>query len=88
VSHAAVLGFIAFALIHAAVAYAGHETVLAFVILQSAMMFCFAWWLQLNAMAMEPLGHIAGTASSVQGFVTTIGAALIGAFIASSSTAR
>jgi DHA1 family bicyclomycin/chloramphenicol resistance-like MFS transporter len=82
VSHAALLGFIAFALIHAAVAYAGHETVLAFVILQSAMMFCFGLvGSNFNAMAMEPLGHIAGTASSVQGFVTTIGAALIGAFI-------
>jgi DHA1 family bicyclomycin/chloramphenicol resistance-like MFS transporter len=27
---------------------------------------------------MEPLGHIAGTASSVQGFVTSIGGALVG----------
>jgi DHA1 family bicyclomycin/chloramphenicol resistance-like MFS transporter len=27
---------------------------------------------------MEPLGHIAGTGSSVQGLVTTIGGALIG----------
>jgi DHA1 family bicyclomycin/chloramphenicol resistance-like MFS transporter len=32
-------------------------------------------------MAMEPLGHIAGTASAVQGFVTTFGGALIGFFI-------
>ena len=31
-----------------------------------------------GAMAMEPLGHIAGTASSVQGFTTTVGGALIG----------
>ena len=31
-----------------------------------------------GAMAMEPLGHIAGTASSVQGFVTTVGGALVG----------
>ena len=31
-----------------------------------------------GALAMEPLGHIAGTASSVQGLVRTIGGALIG----------
>jgi DHA1 family bicyclomycin/chloramphenicol resistance-like MFS transporter len=31
-----------------------------------------------GALAMEPLGHVAGTASSVQGTITTIGGALIG----------
>jgi DHA1 family bicyclomycin/chloramphenicol resistance-like MFS transporter len=31
-----------------------------------------------GALSMEPLGHIAGTASSVQGLITTIGGALIG----------
>jgi DHA1 family bicyclomycin/chloramphenicol resistance-like MFS transporter len=31
-----------------------------------------------GAMAMDPLGHVAGTASSVQGFVSTVGGALIG----------
>jgi MFS transporter, DHA1 family, multidrug resistance protein len=30
---------------------------------------------------MEPVGHIAGTASSIQGFVTTVGGAAIGAAI-------
>ena len=34
-----------------------------------------------NAMAMEPLGHVAGTASSVLGFTQTIGGATIGALI-------
>jgi DHA1 family bicyclomycin/chloramphenicol resistance-like MFS transporter len=33
---------------------------------------------------MEPLGHIAGTASSVQGFITTVGGALLGFFIGQS----
>ena len=32
----------------------------------------------LGSIAMQPLGHIAGTASSVQGVVTTLGGALIG----------
>jgi DHA1 family bicyclomycin/chloramphenicol resistance-like MFS transporter len=31
-----------------------------------------------GALAMEPLGHIAGTASSLQGVITTVGGALIG----------
>jgi DHA1 family bicyclomycin/chloramphenicol resistance-like MFS transporter len=34
-----------------------------------------------SSMAMEPLGHIAGTASSVQGFITTTGGALIGFYV-------
>jgi DHA1 family bicyclomycin/chloramphenicol resistance-like MFS transporter len=31
-----------------------------------------------GALAMEPLGHVAGTASSVQGVIGTIGGALLG----------
>ena len=31
-----------------------------------------------GSMAMEPMGHIAGTASSVQGFISTIIGALLG----------
>ena len=34
-----------------------------------------------NSLAMEPLGHVAGTASSVQGFVQTVGGGLVGALI-------
>ncbi len=34
-----------------------------------------------NAIGMEPLGHLAGTASSVQGFFQTVGGALVGAGI-------
>jgi DHA1 family bicyclomycin/chloramphenicol resistance-like MFS transporter len=34
-----------------------------------------------NSLAMEPLGHVAGTASSVLGFMGTIGGAIIGAAI-------
>lgn len=34
-----------------------------------------------NSLAMEPLGHVAGTASSVIGFMSTIGGSLIGAAI-------
>ncbi len=34
-----------------------------------------------NALAMEPLGHVAGTASSTQGFVQTLGGGILGALI-------
>ncbi len=34
-----------------------------------------------NALAMEPLGHVAGTASSVLGFTQTFGGGVIGTFI-------
>ncbi|PSC03738.1 MFS transporter [Alsobacter soli] len=82
VSHAALLGYIAFTTIHAAVALSGYETIWTFAVLQSGTMFCFGMvGPNFGAMAMEPLGHVAGTASSVQGFITTIGGALIGFYI-------
>ena len=83
VSHGALLGYIGFAIVHAGVALLGLETVWSFAVLQAGMMCCFGLvGSNFNAMAMEPLGHVAGTASSVQGFVTTTGGALIGFFIA------
>jgi DHA1 family bicyclomycin/chloramphenicol resistance-like MFS transporter len=43
-------------------------------------MFQFGWiGSNFNAISMEPLGHIAGTAASVQGFIQTLGGGLIGA---------
>ncbi len=45
-------------------------------------MFLFGWTMpNFNALAMEPLGHVAGTASSVQGFLQTLGGGIIGASI-------
>jgi DHA1 family bicyclomycin/chloramphenicol resistance-like MFS transporter len=84
-SHGALLGFIAVAGIHAVVALSGFETLWTFLILQAAMMFCFGLLVgNFGAIAMEPLGHVAGTAASVQGFVSTIGGALIGFMIGQS----
>ena len=82
VSHTALFGYIVIAAIHVAVAYTGHDSLWTFVALQAAMMFCFGMMgANFNALAMEPLGHVAGTASSIQGFVTTTGGALLGFFI-------
>ena len=82
VSHAALLGFIITGCLHAIVAIGGYENIWTFTILQSSQMFCFGLVApNFGSMAMEPLGRVAGTASSVQGFVTTVGAALVGFYI-------
>ena len=58
------------------------ETIWAFVALQALTMACFGLvGANAGALAMEPLGHIAGTASAVQGLISTIGGALIGLLI-------
>ncbi|RDJ22265.1 MFS transporter [Bosea caraganae] len=82
VSHGALLGFIGLTGLHAILAASGHEYLWLFAILQGGTMFCFGLLApNFNAMAMDPLGHVAGTASSVQGFVTTVGGALLGFYI-------
>ncbi|MGV8930030.1 MAG: multidrug effflux MFS transporter [Brevundimonas sp.] len=77
-SHTALLGFITMSSIHAAVAITGHETIWTFAVLQALTMFCFGFIAgNFGSMAMEPMGHIAGTASAAQGFIsTTFGASL------------
>jgi len=79
VSHSALLGFVAIAAVHVAFAWTGGDTLPVFMICQSVMFFCLGLiGPNFGALSMEPLGHIAGTASSVQGFVTTVGGALVG----------
>lgn len=82
ISHTALLGFIVLSAIHAAVALSGHETIWTFAVLQTLTMFCFGLIAgNFGAMAMEPMGHIAGTASSAQGFISTTGGATLGFLI-------
>lgn len=81
-SHAALLVYIVVAAVHLLVAGSGRETLVAFAALQALTMFCFGLTSgNFGAMAMEPMGHIAGVASSFQGFVSMVGASLIGFFI-------
>ncbi|PZQ62943.1 MAG: MFS transporter [Sphingomonas taxi] len=81
-AHAAVLVLIAAAGLHLLLAVTGHETLLAFAVLQAITMGCFGLAsANFSAMAMENMGHIAGTASSVQGFISITVAAGIGAVI-------
>jgi MFS transporter, DHA1 family, multidrug resistance protein len=82
IGHTALLGFIGFAAVHALVTLTGHETIWTFAVLQGLTMFCFGFLAgNFGAMAMEPMGHIAGTASSAQGFISTVFGSLAGLFI-------
>ncbi len=82
ISHTALLGFIVMAVIHSAVALSGHETIWTFAVLQGLTMFCFGLIAgNFGSMAMEPMGHIAGTASSAQGFISTTAGSTLGFLI-------
>ncbi len=82
ISHTALLAFITFAVAQACAAIAGDDSLWNFALLQIAMMFCFGLMMgNFGAMAMEPLGHLAGSAASIQGLISTLGAALIGLLI-------
>ena len=81
-SHSALLLYIAVAALHLAVAATGRETLVAYTVLQAATMFAFGLASgNFGAMAMEPMGHIAGVAASFQGLVSMVGASLIGFLI-------
>ena len=77
VGHTAAAALAVVTALHAAVALAGHETLATFIVLQGLTMACFAFTSSnLGTLAMENMAPIAGTASSVQGVVGTVGAAL------------
>jgi DHA1 family bicyclomycin/chloramphenicol resistance-like MFS transporter len=85
ISHTALAGMIVFAALHLLVSLSGHEALWSFILLQALMMGCVSLSTSnFSAMAMERMGEIAGTASSLQGFVSTLGSALIGAAIGQS----
>ncbi len=77
VSHSALIALIAVATLHMGWAGLIGDTLASFVTFQFLTMLCIGLMgPNFNAMAMEPMGEIAGTASSVQGTIATIGAAL------------
>ncbi|GGA52260.1 Bcr/CflA family drug resistance efflux transporter [Nitratireductor aestuarii] len=81
-SHGALIGFIGISGIWLIITLLGPVPFWLFFLLFSLAMFQFGWVAgNFNAIAMEPLGHVAGTAASVQGFVSTIGSGLFGALI-------
>ncbi|MBB6466529.1 DHA1 family bicyclomycin/chloramphenicol resistance-like MFS transporter [Aminobacter lissarensis] len=84
-SHGALIGFLLVSMIWLAWSLTGPVPFAAFIVLFALAMFQFGWiGSNFNSIAMEPLGHIAGTASSVQGFMQTLGGGLIGAAIGQS----
>ncbi|MGH8230678.1 MAG: multidrug effflux MFS transporter, partial [Steroidobacteraceae bacterium] len=82
VSHLGLLVFIGFTAVHALIAAAGWENLPTFVVLQAATMACLGLTASnFGAMAMEPVGAVAGVGASLQGFISTFGGAVVGALI-------
>lgn len=81
-SHGALLGFLATTAVGFILALMGPLPLPLYIGIYAMAMFQFSWiGSNFNALAMEPLGHVAGMASSIQGFVTTLGGGIIGAAI-------
>ncbi|WP_246249201.1 multidrug effflux MFS transporter [Chelativorans alearense] len=81
-SHGALVTFVAVNALWLTLSLMGPISFPLFFVLFSASMFMFGWiGPNFNSIAMEPLGHVAGTAAAVLGFVTTLGGGLLGAMI-------
>lgn len=77
--HSAAFAFTAIAAVHLLVALSGYENVYLFCILLGLNFLAFGFIMSnYNAMAMEKVGRIAGTASSFVGCVQTCGAGFVG----------
>jgi DHA1 family bicyclomycin/chloramphenicol resistance-like MFS transporter len=82
ISHAALLAYLGITALHTLLAASGHEEIWSFVLFQSLTMACFSLAVSnFGAMAMEPVGRVAGVAASAQGFISTFSGALVGAYI-------
>lgn len=85
-SHAGLSLFVAVAVLQVIVglAYRGHPPLVLFLVVLSANQFLLSFAMpNFNALALQPLGEIAGTASSFLGFYTTILGAFCGYLIGS-----
>jgi len=84
-SHMALVATTVLAAVHLLVILAGFENLWVFIALQAPLMAAMGLCnSNFSAMAMENMGDVAGTASSLQGFITTLGAAILGAIIGQS----
>jgi DHA1 family bicyclomycin/chloramphenicol resistance-like MFS transporter len=82
ISHGALVAFILITSLHATIAWFGNESLLTFSILQALTMACFPLAASnFGAIAMVPMGSIAGSASSIQGVISVIGGAAVGSLI-------
>ena len=81
-AHGALIVFIAVNLAHLAIAAAGGETFIVFMALMSISFFALGLiGPNATAMAMEPMGHIAGAAAAANGFAGTTLAGFLGGVI-------
>jgi DHA1 family bicyclomycin/chloramphenicol resistance-like MFS transporter len=79
VGHSGMAGLAVVAVAHSLVGWSGSESLGVFVAFQGLAFVCFAFSsANLSTLAMEHMASIAGTASSVQGVVATVGGAIIG----------
>src|ERR1700733_5857375 len=82
ISHTALLIFIGITTLHVVVAALGWEQLWTFVAFQAVTMAFFSLAVSnFGAMAMEPIGEVAGIGASLQGFIQSFGGALVGAAI-------
>lgn len=80
-SHGAMLVFAGVSAVWLMFALSGFLPLWLFFTLLAIIMFSFGWAASnMNSLSMEPLGAVAGTASSVFGFIQTVGGALIGSY--------
>jgi DHA1 family bicyclomycin/chloramphenicol resistance-like MFS transporter len=81
-SHGALIGFMLVSAVWFVLSLFGTIPFALFLLLFALAMFQFGLiGSNFNALAMEPLGHVAGTASAVLGFMGTAGGGLIGALL-------
>ncbi len=82
ISHFALLVFTGLSGVLLLISLAGQPPLWLFLGLLSGVMFMFGWAASnMNSLSLQPLGAVAGTASSVFGFIQTIGGALLGGFV-------
>jgi MFS transporter, DHA1 family, multidrug resistance protein len=85
VSHLALIAFLCVCSVMALSGYPERPPLIAFCLFMSATFLCFGLMApNFNALAMEPMGSIAGTASSFVGFYTTAAGAALGTLIGQS----
>ena len=81
-SHSALIGYFCFSLLLGGLAWLGPISFWLFFLIMFLMMPLFGFvGANFNSIAMEPLGAVAGTASSVLGFAQTVGGGVAGALI-------
>jgi DHA1 family bicyclomycin/chloramphenicol resistance-like MFS transporter len=81
-SHSALIALIALSLAMSLTSIAGRPALLVFGPLMAGAFFCFGLiFANFNAIAMQPMAHVAGTAASLIGFFSTMTGASLGWFV-------